>query len=133
MAVALVAGFVLTSRQELGGLLGSAGMIDYALASPILWVIGSAAAAAVGRSFRSGLWACAWATVLGLPLLLATWLAEALHWYQQGRGVLLDGEGGSGSAATWAMGSGGPCRPCCGGPCPWACSAREHGDIASTA
>jgi hypothetical protein len=36
MAVALVAGFVLTSRQELRGLPGDAGMMDYALASPIL-------------------------------------------------------------------------------------------------
>jgi hypothetical protein len=48
------------------------------------------------RSFRSGLWACAWAAVLGAPLLVAAWLAEALHWYQQGRGMLLDGEGGIG-------------------------------------
>jgi hypothetical protein len=60
---------------------------------------GSAAAAAVGRSFRSGLRACAWAIVLGAPLLVAVWLAEALHWYQQGRGMLLDGEGGIGVGA----------------------------------
>jgi hypothetical protein len=109
MAVALVAGFVLTSRQEWRGLLWSEGMTDYWLASPILWLIGSAAAAAVGRSFRSGLWACAWATVLGVPLLLTAWLAEALHWYQQGRGMLLDGEGGIGvgrnleNAASWTL------------------------------
>jgi PadR family transcriptional regulator PadR len=123
MAVALV-GFVLTSRQELHVLPGDAGMMFYSVPSLILGVTGSAAAAAVGRSFRSGLWACARATVLGVPLLIAAWLAEALHWYQQGRGMLLDGEGGSGSAPTWAMRS--------GGPCPWACSAREHGDLAST-
>ena len=44
-----------------------------------------------------------------------------------GPGVLLDGEGGIGSAPTWAMGSGGACHSCCGGPCPWACSARPWG------
>jgi hypothetical protein len=116
---------VLTSRQQLRGLPGHAGMWEYSFTGAILWVIGSAAAAAVGRSFRSGLWACAWPTVLGLPLLLAAWLAEALHWYQQGRGMLPDGKAGSGSAATWATGP--------GGPCPWACSALGHGDLASTA
>jgi hypothetical protein len=54
MAVALVAGFVLSSRQELRGPPGSAGMWDYSLTGLILWLTGSAAAAAVGRSFRSG-------------------------------------------------------------------------------
>jgi hypothetical protein len=38
--------------------------------------------------------------VLGAPLLVAVWLAEALHWYQQGRGMLLDGEGGIGVGAN---------------------------------
>jgi hypothetical protein len=75
-------------------------MLDSSLTGMILWVAGSAAAAAVGRSFRSGLWACAWATVLGVPLLIAAWLAEALVWYQQGRGMLLDGEGGIGVGAN---------------------------------
>jgi hypothetical protein len=69
--------------------------------------------------------------VLGVPLLVAAWLAEALHWYRQGRGMLLDGEGGIGAGANlgdaarwtlpglllWAV--------------PWACSARRaraHGN-----
>ena len=109
MAVALVAGFVLSSRQELRGPPGSAGMWDYSLTGLILWLTGSAAAAAVGRSFRSGLRACAWATVLGVPLLIAAWLAEALVWYQQGGGMLLDGEGGIGvggnlgDAVRWTL------------------------------
>jgi PadR family transcriptional regulator, regulatory protein PadR len=98
MAVALVAGFVLTtSRQELGDPPGSEGMVFYLLIGPLLVVLpGSAAAAAVGRSFRSGLWACAWAIVLGAPLLITAWLAEALVWYQQGQGTVLDGAGGLG-------------------------------------
>lgn len=57
---------------------------------------GSAAAAAVGRSFRTGLWACAWATVLGGLLIVVAWLAEAPRWYRQVGGLLLDGEGGIG-------------------------------------
>jgi hypothetical protein len=47
--------------------------------------------------------ACAWAIVLGAPLLIAAWLAEALRWYQQGQGTVLDGAGGWGSASTWGM------------------------------
>jgi hypothetical protein len=103
MAVIVVAGFVLTSRQELRGLpgAGDAGMMSYMLPiPPLVLLTGSSAAAAVGRSFRSGLRACAWAIVLGAPLLVAAWLAEALHWYQQGRGMLLDGEGGIGVGAN---------------------------------
>jgi hypothetical protein len=34
--------------------------------------------------------------VLGAPLLIAAWLAEALRWYQQGQGTVLDGAGGLG-------------------------------------
>jgi hypothetical protein len=145
MAVALVAGFVLTSRQELRGLPGDAGMMDYALASPILWVTGSAAAAAVGRSFRSGLWACAWATVLGLPLILAAWLTEALHWYQHGRGMLLDGEGGIGvggnlgdavrqtlPSVLWMVLPLGVVGAAVGSARARRRRAREHGELAST-
>ena len=144
MAVALVAGFVLTSRQELHGLPGDAGMMLYSFNGLILWVAGAAAAAAVGRSVRSGLWASAWATVLGVPLLLAAWLAEALHWYQQGRGVLLDGEGGIGVGANlgdgiwwtlpfllwWALPLG-VLGAAVGSARARRRRAREHGDLAS--
>jgi hypothetical protein len=129
MAVALIAGFVLTtSRPGLGAPPGSEGMVFYLLIGPILVVLtGSAAAAAVGRSFRSGLWACAWAIVLGAPLLIAAWLAEALRWYQQGQGTVLDGAGGWGSASTWGKRSGGRwCSWRCG-RCPWGWLARPPG------
>lgn len=109
MAVALVAGLVLASRQQLHhGEPGSVGMILYLIGGPILVILpGSAVGAAVGRSFRSGLWACAWAVVLAMPLLIAAWLVEALRWYQQGRGMLLDGDGALGVGVNLAEGSGG--------------------------
>jgi hypothetical protein len=102
MAIVLVAGFLLDSRLVQPGLQrGSHGMMDYLLNSPILVVLpGSAVAAAAGRSFRSGLWACAWAVVLGAPLLIASWLAEGLHWEQVGRGLVLDGAGPLGVGAN---------------------------------
>lgn len=142
MAVALIAGFVLTtSRQELGDPPGSEGMVFYLLTGPILVVLtGSAAAAAVGRSFRSGLWACAWAIVLGAPLLIAAWLAEALRWYQQGQETVLDGAGGLGIGVIlgdavwwplvfltlWAVPLG------VVGAAAGSARARKHGDLAST-
>jgi hypothetical protein len=145
MAVALVAGFVLTSRQLLRGWPGDGGMMFYSLTGATLWVTGSAAAAAVGRSFRSGLWASAWATVLGVPLLVAAWLAEALHWHQQGRGMLLDGEGGIGVGANlgdavwwtlpfllwWALPLG-VLGAAAGSARARRRRSREHGDLAPT-
>jgi hypothetical protein len=101
MALALVAGFVLASRQELRSTELDVGMMDYLLfALPMVLLAGSAAAGTVGRSFRAGLWACAWATVLSIPLLVAAWLAEALHWNQQRGQLLLDGDGGLGLGAN---------------------------------
>jgi hypothetical protein len=68
MAVALVAGFVLVSRLEQRGITLDAGIMSYMLYGPILVLLpGSAVAAATGRPFRSGLWAGAWATLLGAP------------------------------------------------------------------
>ena len=68
MAVVLVAGFLLASRQELGRAELDIGMMDYLFAAlPVVLLAGSAAAAATGRSFRAGLWAGAWAVVLALP------------------------------------------------------------------
>jgi hypothetical protein len=117
--------------------------VFYLLIGPILVVLtGSAAAAAVGRSFRSGLWACAWAIVLGAPLLIANWLAEALRWYQQGQGTVLDGAGGPGPGigvilgdavwwplvflALWAVPLG------VVGAAAGSAGTRKHGDLAST-
>jgi hypothetical protein len=101
MALAVVAGFVLASRQELRSAELDVGMMDYLLlALPVVLLAGSAVAAAVGRSFRAGLGACAWAVVLAVPLLIAAWLAEALRWNQLRGQLLLDGEGGLGLGAN---------------------------------
>jgi hypothetical protein len=111
MANLLVAGFLLDSRLVEPGLeRGGHGMMDYLFSGPILVVLpGSVVAAAVGRSFRSGLWACAWAVVLGAPLLIAAWLAEGLHWDQVGRGGWSwTGKDRWGWAPTWSTRCGGP-------------------------
>ena len=98
MALVLAAGFVLSSRLALRGVAGlDAGMMGYVLlASPLVVLTGSVAAAAAGRSFRSRLAAATWATVLGW-LVVVAWVAEAPHWYRQGRGLLLErGRAGGG-------------------------------------
>jgi hypothetical protein len=101
MALALVAGFVLSSQLRLRNLEPDAGAMGYLLfAAPLVVLAGSAAAAAAGRSFRTGLGACAWATVLGGLLIVVAWLAEAPSWYRRGGGLLLDGEGGVGMGAN---------------------------------
>jgi hypothetical protein len=102
MALVVAAGFVLTSRLALRGVSGlDAGMMSYLLfATPAVVMLGSVAAAAVGRSFRSGVRACAWAVVLGTPLLIAAWLAEAPRWFRQVGGLLLDADGGVGLGAN---------------------------------
>jgi hypothetical protein len=95
MALVLVAGFVLTSWLRLRGGQPDAGVWGYLLfAAPLVVLAGSAAAA--GRSFRTGIAACAWATVLGGLLIVVAWLAEAPGWYRQVGGLLLDGDQGGG-------------------------------------
>ena len=133
MAVAMAAGFVLASRLGLRGVgPANGGMLNFLLVGPLVVVLaGSAAAAAVGRSFRSGLWACAWATVLGAPLVMATWLAEAPRWYRQVGGLLLDADGGGmganlGDAIWWTL------VMLVLWHCPLGCSAQPPGaDLAS--
>jgi hypothetical protein len=101
MAIVLVAGFVLVSRLALRGVALDAGTASYLLfVPPMVLLTGSAAAATAGRSFRTGLWACAWATMLGGLGVIVAWLAEAPRWYAQGGGLLLDGEGGVGMGAN---------------------------------
>jgi hypothetical protein len=98
----LLAAATLTSRLGLRGVdLVDGGMLSYLLfAAPLVVLAGSAAAAAAGRSFHTGLWACAWATMLGGLLIVVAWLAEAPHWYRQVGGLLLDADGGVGMGAN---------------------------------
>jgi hypothetical protein len=101
-AIALVAGFVLVSQLGWRGVdLADAGMMSYLLfVAPLLLLAGSAAAAAAGRSLRTGLAASAWATVLGTLLVIVAWLVEAPRWYRQVGGLLLDADGGIGMGAN---------------------------------
>ena len=93
---------MLWSRLGLRGVgLAGEGMAGYLIfGMPLVVLAGSAAAAAAGRSFRLGLWACAWATLLGLLLVLVAWLAEAPRWYRQVGGLLLDADEGIGMGAN---------------------------------
>jgi hypothetical protein len=100
MALVLAAGFVLTSRLSLRDASPPGMMIYLLFAQPTVVLAGSLAASAAGRSFRAGLWACAWATVLGTPLVIAAWLAEAPRWYRQVGGLLLDADSGVGLGAN---------------------------------
>jgi hypothetical protein len=106
MTLVVVAGFLVTSRLGLSGVdLADAGMMSYLLFIPPLVVVAGSAAAA-GRSFRSGLRACAWATVLSVLLVMVAWLAEAPHWHRELGGMLLDADSGIGvgtnlSDAIW--------------------------------
>jgi hypothetical protein len=102
MAVVLASGFVLATRLGLHGVQGwDEGAMGYLFSAPILVVLGgSVAAGAASGSFRSGVWAGAWAVVLAAPLVIAAWLVEAVAWHQHGLGLLLDGEGGRGIGAN---------------------------------
>ena len=99
MAVLLVSGLVIGSRIGVYSVAGPDGGIGtYLFFATILLVLtGSLAAALAGRSFRAGLWACAWAIVLATPAIIAAWLAEGLAWYREGRGLLLDADSALGA------------------------------------
>ena len=109
-ALVLAAGFGLSSRLALRGVAGlDAGMMGYVLlASPLVALTGSATAAAAGRSFRSGLAAAAWATVLGG----CWWSSPGWPRRRTGTGRVAGcswtGKVGWGWAPPWATRSGGP-------------------------
>jgi hypothetical protein len=97
MAIVLAGGLLLVSRLGQHDISQAGGVMGYMLFGAVLVVLaGSMVAAAAARSFRAGVGACVWAVVLGAPLLVAVWLAEALPWYRRGGGLFLDGEGGIG-------------------------------------
>jgi hypothetical protein len=98
------------------GLLASAwvdddqtGVMGYAIFAPVaVFFLGSAIAAAVGRSLRVGVQAAVWTAVQACLLLFAVWLVEAVRWYRIDGSLLLDGDAGSigvnlGDAVFWVM------------------------------
>jgi hypothetical protein len=99
MAVLLAAGLVLASRASLAAFMVSdrrtfAGVLGYLFLVPAgVFLAGSLLAATVGRSFRAGLAACAWAFALGAPLVIAVYLIEGLSSYDQVGMAFLDGDG----------------------------------------
>lgn len=86
--VAAGAGFVLGSRLP-----ADAGGMWYAVLGPpvVLSVVGAVVAAA-HRSFRAGLLAVVWATMLCTTWIFALWLTESVHWHQNGMGAVLDAD-----------------------------------------
>ena len=87
-ALTLAAGFLLVSRLAEGG-----GVLNYLLLAPmIVLMAGSAAAAEASGSFRAGVKAAIWATVLGTLLIFAIGLPEAVHWYESGGALHIDGD-----------------------------------------
>ncbi|MFC5213384.1 hypothetical protein [Streptomyces coerulescens] len=58
----------------------------------VLSFLGSAVAAAVRRSFRTGVQTTVWTTVTGTLLVFACWLVEGLHRFRVEGALLLDGE-----------------------------------------
>ena len=83
--------------------------------------------------------------MLGAPLLIAAWLAEALAWYRQGQGTVLEGAGALGVGvnlgdavwwplvflALWAVPLG-VVGAAAGSAHAHRRRAHEHGDLAST-
>jgi hypothetical protein len=147
MAIALVAGFVLVSRLEQRDIALDAGVMSYLLYGPIMVILtGSAAAAALGRSFRSG--------ALGLRMGHRAGRA-ADHRRVAGRGAALVSAGSRDAPGRRRRGRGGrqpgrcdlvaPGAPGAVGPTPGGARrgrrgararrqrAREHADLTTTA
>jgi hypothetical protein len=97
--------------------------MGYAIFAPVaVFFLGSAIAAAVGRSLRVGVQAAVWTAVQAYLLLFAVWLVEAVRWYRIDGSLLLDGDAGS-IGVNLGDASGSWCSSRCGS-CPSACSAQ---------
>lgn len=87
-AAVLGIGFVLASRlpgDDAGG------MFSYVIFAPIpIFFVAAAAAAALGRSFRTGVRAAVWTALVGGAWVFVLWLLESVRWYRDGMGVPLD-------------------------------------------
>jgi hypothetical protein len=68
-------------------------VMSYVLLAPVaIFFLGSAIAAAAGRSLRVGVQAVVWAALQADLLLFAVWLVEAVHRYRIDGNLLLDGD-----------------------------------------
>jgi hypothetical protein len=91
-AVVLGAGFVWVARVTVHTYVGP---MIWTLFAPIpILFLASAAAAVIDRSFRSGVQAAVWATLLGTLLVSALTLPEAMHRFAIDGRTLGDGESG---------------------------------------
>jgi hypothetical protein len=101
-ALALGVGLLVASRLGLRGV-GTleGGVYNYLLLAPVAVVgAGSVMVAAVGRSFRAGVQAAVWTTLLSSLAVYAVGLAEAIRWYQLKSSLIFAGDG----VPLWAAG-----------------------------
>jgi hypothetical protein len=101
-ALALGLWFFLISRHTDGGPL-----VWILLAPEGVFFLASAAAAAAGRSFRTGVQAAVWTALIGPLLVFAIWIPESLYRYGVDAQLLLDGDlapiGVNLADAIWAL------------------------------
>lgn len=67
-------------------------MFSWIMGAPAIFFLPAMAAAAIGRSYRSGIQAAVWTVITCGPLAYALWLPEALRRYPIDGGLLLDGD-----------------------------------------
>jgi hypothetical protein len=91
-ALLLALGFLWTTRQAVHT--GSSPLGWVALAPQVIFLVASAVAARLARSFRAGVQAATWTALLGGLLLFAIGVPEAMYQYGLDGQLLLDGEGG---------------------------------------
>jgi hypothetical protein len=91
-ALLLGAGFLVISRSSIHT--GGGPMIWILLAPAGISFFTSTMAAAIGRSFRTGVQTAAWAALIGTLLIFALWLPESIYRFGIDAGLLLDGDSG---------------------------------------
>jgi hypothetical protein len=91
VALVLALGLLQASRAELRG--SGTGIFNYVFFIPIAAIFATAAVvAALRQSLWAGVQATVWAALLTSVAFFAIAVTEAVHWYQAGAGLILDGE-----------------------------------------
>jgi hypothetical protein len=89
-ALTLGIGFLVIARSSIHT--DSGPMIWLLLAPAGIFFLASTVAAAVGRSFRTGVQTAVWTALIGTLLIFAIWIPESIYRYGIDAGLLLDGD-----------------------------------------